>query len=211
MFRFSLSALAFAAACTLAQGALITDPVGDFLATYTGPQNGDLNVLSAEAFYDGTNFTFTSTQNGAVGTTPGALYVWGIDTGANIAPFGAFAPGILFDTVVILVPGGQSFVDDLLTSTITDISAATVSGDTISDVVSAGLLPSSGFSPESYLVNIWPRDGLAQGAAGLPQIAEFNPNTTDAAVTTPEPLSGMLCAGAIALALGRRLLRKRPG
>jgi hypothetical protein len=209
MSRFSLAAVALAAIGILASsahGALITDPVGDFLATYTGPQGGDLDVVSAQVFYNGTTFTFTSTQNGAVGTTAGGLYVWGIDRGANLAPFGAFAPGVLFDAVVVLVPGGQSFVDDILSSVITPIAAATVSGNSISDVVAASLLPSSGFTAQNYLVDLWPRNGLASGAAGLVQIADFAPNANDAAVTvTPEPATGLLFGSAIALlALVRR-------
>jgi hypothetical protein len=198
MFRFTLSAIAVMA---LAHADLITDPVGDFLSTYTGPQNGDMDVVTAQVFFDGTNFTFTSTQNGAVGTTAGAVYVWGVDRGSNIAPFGAFAPGVLFDAAVILVPGGTSFVDDLITSVITPIGAATVDGDSIEDTVSASLLPSLGFSPESYLVDLWPRDGLDTSAAGLVQISDFAPNTSDAAVTTPEPATGMLFLAALGVGI----------
>jgi len=205
MFRFSLSAVALAAVCTIAHGALITDPVGDFLATYTGPQNADLDIVTAQVFYNGTNFTFTSTQNGAVGTTPG-IYVWGIDTGTNATPFAAFGEGgVLFDTVVILEPGtpGGSFALNLVPGGAMPIALPdpTVNGDTLSDIVPGSDLGPHGFLPQNYLVNLWTRDSLSgSGAAGFAQIADFAPNNSDATVTvTPEPATGLLLVSAIAL------------
>ena len=74
--------------------ALISDPAGDFLPSYTGPQNGDLDVLSAQVFFNGSDFRFTSTLNGAIGATPNAIYVWGIDRGAGTPGFPTIAPGV---------------------------------------------------------------------------------------------------------------------
>ena len=45
-----LASLFTAATGALAQG--ITDPIGDLLPTYIGPQNGDVDVASAFAGYD---------------------------------------------------------------------------------------------------------------------------------------------------------------
>jgi hypothetical protein len=58
--------------------ATITDPEGDFLSVYTGPKNGDLDVVSADAVRSGSDFvTLTGTHAAAIGTTTGAAYVWG--------------------------------------------------------------------------------------------------------------------------------------
>jgi hypothetical protein len=215
MYRIALSAATLAVFFMLVPGAhadLITGP-GGFLPTYTGPQTPDLEVSTAQVFYDPstTVFTFTATLDAAPVT--GDIYVWGINTGSNVAPFGAFAPNILFDSVLILEPGSTSFVDsNIITASplVTDLTAGqvTISGDTITATFAASLLPSDGFTPQNYGVDVWPRDGLAGGAAGLPQIAQFSPSNAigDAAVTvTPEPASGFLLASAIVLgALTRR-------
>ena len=66
-------------------GAVIIDPAGDFIDVYTGPENGDLDVLRAEVILDpaaGT-FRFTSTSAGNIGTTDTAIFVWGINRGAG--------------------------------------------------------------------------------------------------------------------------------
>src|SRR3954470_14745205 len=80
--------------CSPAEAAYI-DPTGDFLSSYTGPHNGDLDVVNFDAQFDGTTFTFSSTSNAAIGTTPGGIFVWGVDRGAHTAGFGAFRPGVL--------------------------------------------------------------------------------------------------------------------
>jgi hypothetical protein len=220
MFRFSLSAAMLAAFCMLAPGArggLITGS-GGFLPTYTGPQTPDLEVSTAQVFFNPSTsvFTFTATLDAAPVT--GDVYVWGINTGSNVAPFGAFATNVLFDSVLILQPGSTSFVDsNLITASplVTDLTSGqvTISGDTITATFAASLLPSDGFTPQNYGVAVWPRDGLALGAAGLPQIAQFSPSNTigDASVTvTPEPASGLLFASAIVIgALMRRSRTRR--
>ena len=76
-------------------------PSSGFLPTYAGPQNGDLDITSAEVFLRQSTFEFDATFSATIGTTPGVFYVWGIDRGTDIAPFGAFRPGVLFDAVVI--------------------------------------------------------------------------------------------------------------
>src|SRR5262249_35978017 len=90
-----LTLVALGVAGTPLSASVITDPAGDFLTTFTtGPRNGDLDVLSAEVLFDGTNFTFTSTENGPIGTTDGSVFVWGVDRGLHNQFFGAFRPGV---------------------------------------------------------------------------------------------------------------------
>ncbi|WP_293675818.1 hypothetical protein, partial [uncultured Phenylobacterium sp.] len=67
--------LSVALACALSIAATpalaVTDPADDFLATYTGPQAADLDILSASATYDGANFHLSATLAGTPGTTVG--------------------------------------------------------------------------------------------------------------------------------------------
>ena len=182
--------------------ALITDPAGDFLPSFTGPHNGDLDVLSAEVFFNGSDFRFTSTLNGAIGTTSGAAYVWGVDRGAGKHGFPTIAPGVTFDSVFVINPSGSSAVHDVVSGVNTAVTGITVSGDTLTGIVPLSALPSRGFAPSAYLVNLWPVAGA--GNAGL---ADFAPDNSDAAVTpTPEPgtLSLVAMVGLAALALIRR-------
>src|SRR5205085_1227908 len=94
----------------------ITDPVGDFLPSYGFPQVADLDIVSAQVTFTGTEFLFSGTMAGPIGTTPEAFYVWGVDRGvgaqtANFAELGL--PNIMFDLVVVARPAGLSLVVDL--------------------------------------------------------------------------------------------------
>ena len=55
------------------------DPVGDFIPSFVGPHNADLDVLTSEVVLQGSQFVFSARLAGAVGTTPGSLYVLGLD------------------------------------------------------------------------------------------------------------------------------------
>lgn len=197
----ALAALPFASA-----HAGIVDPAGDFLGSYTGPHNGDVDVLTADATFDGSTFTFISTSNGAVGSTAGGIFVWGVDRGTNATPFGAFRPGVMFDAVVIGNPNGNSTVNVSGVSTVLPASAVTVSGNTFTLNVPASLLPSAGFALRDYLVNLWPRVGLGNNA----QIADFAPDNSDFQVRfLPEPSAALLLLGGLAGVLGRRKVKPR--
>jgi PEP-CTERM motif len=188
----------------------IIDPPNDILSTFNGPPNGDLDVLNAEVSFDGANFIFRSTENGPIGTTPNSLFVWGVDRGLQNQFFGDFRSDVLFDVIVVLRPD--------LTGTVIDFSphpdapvnlepgSVTVDGNMIQGVVPANLLPTRGFQPADYKVNLWPRTGLDNNG----QIADFAPENSTAVVTlTPEPSSLLfLGGGLVILALSRRRARQ---
>ena len=95
----SIAAVLLAAAMpfTSLPAATVTDAAGDLLATYTGPAGGDLDILSANAYFDGTNYRLSATLNGAVGTTANSLYVFGINRGAGTERLTLGVPAVVID------------------------------------------------------------------------------------------------------------------
>lgn len=199
---------------------LCANPLPPFLGTYTGTQGEDLNIQSADANFDGTNYEFTSTVDAPIGSTPDVFYVWGVDRGllSNEALFGSFAPGILFDSVVVLDDMGGTpagfIVDFAKGGVMTPLPSAdvTISGDTISAFVPGADLPSSE-SGTGYLVNLWTRQGFDSTMNN--EIAEFDPANSDVpistvpATATPEP-AGVGVVGLGILGLTALFKRARP-
>ena len=206
----ALLAIAVIGLAQPARAGAITDPAGDFIPTFTGVKNGDLDVLSAFATYDGTNFTIGATLNGAVGTTASSLYVFGFNRGAATNNFSAIGEGgVVFDATITLTGAGVTGGRDLVSGTALTVptGAATISGNSIQVVVPGVLLPSEGLQPAAYGVNLWPRDTTQIGNAA---IADFAPNNSDflvGAATVPEPLSLSLLASGVAGAIAVRWRR----
>lgn len=198
-----LTAALLSVAGSMASAAVINDATGDLINGFTA---GDLDVVTAEATYDNVNntFTFTSTLAGAVGTTSGASYVWGVNRGAGTAGFAANGyTNVLFDRVVRLLPDGTGAIAGGGLPVINlPAGSVTISGNTITGVVAASLLPNNGFTFENYTVNLWPRVATPGGFAG---ISDFAPDTNNAAVTVvPAPAALGVLAAAGLLAPRRR-------
>jgi hypothetical protein len=193
MPRLLLWFIAAAFVATPVVAAPIPDPTGDFLPTYTGTQDPALDIISASAIFDGSNFTFSSTVDGAIGI-PGSLYVFGINRGAGTARLASGSPpiggSVLWDAVAVLFPDGTGRIVTFPVAgppTITTLpGAVTVSGDTISGIFSAGLLPSTGFTPNDYTFTEWSRLRVNPAADGTnAEIADFAAAGTTVA-TVPE-------------------------
>jgi hypothetical protein len=181
----------------------VSDPANDFLPTFAGPHNNDLDVLSANVTLNGSNFDLTAALNGPIGQTPGAVYVLGLDRGKGTPKFSNIGePGVVFDSTVVVSNTGGAIVNDLISKTKTSISDVTLSGSTLSAVVPLSDLPSEGFSAGHYTFNLWPESGAPNPANT--EISEFAPNNAMAPVSaTPEPgtvsLFGMALVGALAV------------
>jgi len=177
----------------------IIDPLGDFLFdTYVGPLNGDLDVLSAEVTFTGSEFVFCAKMAADIFTTPDAFYVWGVDrgVGAKTADFGPLGrPNIIFDLVVRACPdlvmtacpdGPGGRVTDLDSGLISELppESITTVGSTICVRVPASLLPPRGLPRDQYTWNLWPRWGGIEFSAG--QISDFAPDFDNAPVTVAQ-------------------------
>lgn len=210
---WQIAAIACASLFALpAAATTVTDPTGDFIASFMGTKSGDIDATSAFATYDGTTFHIGGTVNGTVGTLASSLYVFGFNRGAGTSNFAAIgAPGVVFDAVITLTGAGVAGGRDLVSNTaiVLPAGAASISGNSFAIDVPASLLPSQGFTPLQYQVNLWPRDALAAGNAA---IADFVPDNSDfvvSAAPVPEPWAlSVFTVGLIGLAaagvVGRR-------
>jgi hypothetical protein len=186
------------------------DHANDFLPTYIGPQNGDLDVLSTGATFDGTNFRFTATLNGTVGATTGAFYVWGVDRGAGTVGFPTLAPGVRFDTVLIVRPVGTNPANAAGNVGANTLAPGSISftANSLSVLVPSTFLPNNGKTFSDYTINLWPRfGGTFNGinVTGNPAISDFAPNNSNVQVVTTAPEPGSLILtilGGVGLAAG---------
>jgi hypothetical protein len=174
------------------------DPLNDFLPTYTlGPKDLDLDVLLFKVELIGSNFEIGATMQGDIDPTRAGIYVIGVNTGTGVnAPFANVgAPNVIFNQPFVVRKDG--------TTTLAGVTA-TISGASFKLSAPVSLFPSTGFAPERYGFNLWPRIGLGAGNA---QIADFAPNNSTIA-PVPEPAAWALMIGGFGM-IGSQLRRRR--
>ena len=161
----------------IASATPISDPAGDFVATFLGAHHGAFDVISADGTFDGTTFHLSAILAAAVSAAPAGsvpLYVWGINTGTGVLNFANIGnPNVQFNTVATLNAAGVTSNPAFLGS---------INGNLIAiDIPLSALPPSTGFAPADYLWNLWPRDTAAPVAparSGTPQPSRTSRPTT---------------------------------
>ena len=165
------------------QAATTIDPLGDFLPSFAGPNNADLDVVSFSVDYDPVAMVFNlgAVLAGAINRATAGIYVIGVDTGTGaIAPFASIGqPNVVFNQAIDVRKDGTGSVG----ATALDPSAIILAGNVLALRVPLALFPSTGFSPERYGFNLWPRTGFGS----LDQISDFAPDNANLAVAAPVP------------------------
>jgi len=173
----------------------LIDAVGDFLPSYTGPRDPDLDVRFADVVVDpeAGSITFAGTLAGAIDKASTKVYVFGIDRGRGDVgrdlifqgPLGGeprIGSGVRWDAAVVLTAGGQALFFDALNPGVVPLPNVPVSviGSEIVATVPLSLFPSKGFKLKEYTFNLWPRSVLSLANTVL---SDFAPDNGDAAVT----------------------------
>jgi hypothetical protein len=199
-YRLQLLALAAVAALAApAHAAPAIDAPGDFLRTYTGPKDADLDVRFADVLIDpiaGT-VTFTGILAGPIDKASGKFYVFGIDRGRGEVgrdlvfqgPLGGepkIGSGVRWDAAIGLLANGQAVFFDALHPGVVSLPdvAVRIVGNEISATVPLTLLPSLGASLKDYTFNFWPR---SQVSLANTTVADFAPDNGDTRVSLVGP------------------------
>ena len=213
-YRTNLAAAVLAALSPMpAKAAVVADPGGDLLGTYTGPVRADLDIVSTAATFDGVSFHLSATLAGAPGAL-GSLFVFGIDRGAGTPRLTFGSPsvgaGVNFDAVAVMFPDGLGRVaafPAMGPPVITQLpGSVTLAGNTLTGVFDLSLLPSRGFAPEDYRFALWSRQRVNPMADGTnAEIADF---ASIMVTSVPEPSTWALLILGFG-AVGARLRRQR--
>lgn len=184
--------IALAAGCAASAHA-VTDPRGDFLASFAGPHDPALDIVSANVAFDAAHdqFLVDATTAGPIAGVNGAAFVFGFNTGGTAnAPFASIGePGVAFNATAVLKSNGTGAVG-------TSPVATHIVGDEIFAAVPAALLPSHGFADANYTWALWSIDA---NIAGLPRNADFAPSANIGVSAVPEPSDLALLAGGLGL------------
>lgn len=203
MRRALLAGAALVALAVTAPAVAATDVTGDFLPTYVGDHDADLDVTGFFVSFDNPAdlFHVRATFAGDIDPGKAGLYVIGVNTGAAASP-GPFAgignPNVIFNRVIVVQKTGAATLSgNALVANVVD-NAFTLD-------VPLSLLASTGFQPSEYGWNLWPRNGLGNSN----QIADFAPDNATLTASVPEPATWALMIGGFAMAGGALRRRNR--
>ena len=199
--KYLLAAL-LAGCCSVSANATTwIDPIGDFAPGYSGAAS-DLDVTSFSVSYNAASqlFTLGATMAGVINPSTAGVYIIGVNTGTGVnAPFAAQgAPNVRFNQTIRVNKDGTATIGA------TPLTATLV-GNLFTLTVANSLLTSTGFTPENYGWNLWPRTGVGAGTL----ITDFAPdNGLISASGVPEPATWGMLVGGFGL-LGAALRRRR--
>ena len=169
-------------------------------------------MLSAQVSYDPTQkFALTAAMSGPIGSMSGGFHRVGSQQGRRWAGiFNARRRG-LFDAVASIRP-----TTDVTVSNTPVNNFCFFQGNTFNAVVPPSFLAGSGFAPQNYMWNLWPRQA---GPVGNAQISDFAPDNSNNLLTlgaipvsvlaTPEPSTYLLMLVGLAVVGGARRRRRR--
>jgi hypothetical protein len=150
----------------------IADPVGDFLPTYTGPQDPGLDVVAHEVTLLGDRIIFFGRMAGPIAPTQaiGGLYLTGLDRGRGTPRFRAstppIGPNVLWDLIVRINPDGSGLVNNQAAGAVTPLNRGDISihgNEFTASVPLSLLLPAATRPPQEWTYNLWPRNGIVVG------------------------------------------------
>ena len=169
------------------ESAWISDPVGDFLPVYTGPQDPGLDVIAHRVLVTKTRVIFCGKMAGPIAPTQniGGLYIIGVDRGQGTPRFLANAPqigpNVKWDSVVRINPNGTGLFNNIIAGGPTQIDPAdiTIDGDEFSvSVPLSVMVPGATLPPEQWTYNLWPRNSAVIGNnTAVPDLAPDDGNS----------------------------------
>lgn len=195
-----------------AQATTVADPTGDFISSYTGPHQADLDVTSFTVTYNSVSqsFLLQSTMAGTIDPALGGFYAIGVDTGTGPNSFASIGlAGVRFNTVIAVRKDGTANIG----ANALAAGSVTIGGNALSVMVPLSLLASTGFTPDHYAFNIWPRSSTTPGTAVISDFAPDNGIVSTLGVTNaaPEPATWMTMVLGFALAgTALRARRRQP-
>jgi hypothetical protein len=176
--------------------ALISDPVGDILPTYTGVQDPGLDVVAHEVVYleDQAQLVFFGRMAGPVAPTQavGGLYLFGVDRGQGTPRFRGrvpeIGPNVVWDSLVRVNPDGTGRFNNVISGVVTDLDPAdiTINGNEFTVRVPLSLmLPLAARPPQEWTYNLWPRNGVSVGQTV--EVSDLAPDDGNSPVQTIAP------------------------
>lgn len=176
--------------------ALIADPIGDFLPTYTGAQVPGLDVVAHEVvlLQDQDVMVFHGLMDGPIAPTRdvGGLYLFGVDRGQGTPRFRGrvpeIGPNVVWDSIVRVNPDGTGLFNNVIGGVITPLDPANIaiSGNEFTVSVPLNLMmPLATRPPEEWTYNLWPRNGVSVGQTV--QVSDLAPDDGNSPVQTIAP------------------------